>query len=80
MIAVYLASRDEWSKHLKGKGCRFVEDVPGLENPAEAWETSDGRVFLVPYQFLPDVDEDDENERRVAGFILRKIMFAIEGP
>lgn len=80
MIAVYLAPRDEWSRSLEEAGCSYVEDVPGLENPAEAWEAPDGRVFLVPYSQIPSDDDEDSDERRVATYMLRKIVEDILEP
>ena len=64
--------RAEWSAQLNRADCSHMGDADGLETNAERWRTKDGRTFIVPYLL------DEDGERRLASFVLMKIINEIE--
>ena len=70
----YLMPRADWSAALESRGCEFVKDAEGFESGAELWRSPGGGVFLVSYVVIPD-----EDERRVADYLLKKIVAKLGG-
>ena len=70
-----LLPRARWAAALEDVACECVSRADeGFETNVEIWKTSDGRLFLVPF------DEDEEGERWIASFRLDRIIGSLGIP